>query len=262
VHKHDVNEKIAPIQISYAEAAMQVHTMTHGDEDEVIEEAGHGPHHRVITTIIEDLAEYPKLYAEINLSQQEVDVSIDKLNLTNEDLVSLLAPPLETTVVPHHSVEDITMRLVTECIPNEVSIPESIATAGKPTNSTTTCSIQKQFVSSSQPSLFKSCLQPSSTPIQALVQAYPGQSPQAPLLLHAHTLHTLARSQLLHLAILHHLNQAIYLFKSKPSQKLSTSSSQTSSSHPIPAQSITLTLQHGILPALTAWCNQSPYSIV
>jgi len=130
VRKNAVNEKVAPIQISDTEAAMQVHTMTRADEDEVIEEAGHGNHHRVITSIIDDLADYSKLYAEINLSQQEVDVYLDKLDLTNEDPVSLLSPPLETEVVPHHSVEGMTMRLVTECIPDDVSIPESIVSSG------------------------------------------------------------------------------------------------------------------------------------
>lgn len=130
VRKNAVNEKITPIQISDTEAAMQVHTMTRAEEDEVIEEAGQGHHHRVITSIIDDLADYSKLYAEINLSQQEVDVYLDKLDLTNEDPSNLLAPPLEAEVVPHHSVEGMTMRLVTECIPDDISIPESVMSAG------------------------------------------------------------------------------------------------------------------------------------
>jgi hypothetical protein len=40
-------------------------------------------------------------------------------------------------------------------------------------------------------------------------------------------------------------------------------SSQTSLSNPTQAQSITLTLQHGILPAFTAWYNQPlQYSMI
>jgi hypothetical protein len=126
VRKNAVNEKVKTIQISDTEAAMQVHTMTRAEEDEVIEEAGNGNHHRVITSIIDDLADYSKLYAEINLSQQEVDVYFDKLDLTNENPSTLLSPPLEADVVPHHSVEGMTMSLVTECIPDDVSVPDSV----------------------------------------------------------------------------------------------------------------------------------------
>jgi len=90
------NEKFMPFQISNTEAAMNVDQMIHAKEDDIIEEQGNTEeHYHVMTSIMDDIAYNSKLFAQIILSQQEVDVYTYRLDMTCEDPSALLSPPQE-----------------------------------------------------------------------------------------------------------------------------------------------------------------------
>lgn len=118
-----------PIKISDEMAAFHVDQVTRAEEDEIVAESSK-PEHPVIDSIVDEIADYSKLYARLNLTQQEFDVYAEKAELTSGHLqagASLLAPPedrLPEGELPqqHHTVEGMQMGIVANCLDDGLSV--------------------------------------------------------------------------------------------------------------------------------------------
>eukprot|EP00567_Pseudictyota_dubia_P001098 CAMPEP_0197466226 /NCGR_PEP_ID=MMETSP1175-20131217/64941_1 /TAXON_ID=1003142 /ORGANISM="Triceratium dubium, Strain CCMP147" /LENGTH=722 /DNA_ID=CAMNT_0043002257 /DNA_START=42 /DNA_END=2210 /DNA_ORIENTATION=- len=117
------SEGAVPKGVSDGHAAFHVDQITRAEENQIVQDQSK-PEHPIIDTIVEELADYSKLFARLNLSQQEVDVYTEKADLTAGKLkiaASLLAPPedrLPDGVKPkeHHTVEGMQMGIVTDSV--------------------------------------------------------------------------------------------------------------------------------------------------
>ena len=118
-----------PIKISDEMAAFHVDQVTRAEEDEIVAESSK-PEHPVIDSIVDEIADYSKLYARLNLTQQEFDVYAEKAELTSGHLqagASLLAPPVDRLPegeLPqqHHTVEGMQMGIVANCLDDGMSV--------------------------------------------------------------------------------------------------------------------------------------------
>ena len=118
-----------PIKISDEMAAFHVDQVTRAEEDEIVAESSK-PEHPVIDSIVDEIADYSKLYARLNLTQQEFDVYAEKAELTSGHLqagASLLAPPVDRLPegeLPqqHHTVEGMQMGIVANCLDDGLSV--------------------------------------------------------------------------------------------------------------------------------------------
>lgn len=130
-------ENVEPIKISDRQASYNVDQITRAEEDAIVSEQGK-PEHRVIGSIMEELADYSKLYARVNLSQQEVDVYTDKADLTDGQLktgAGILAPPVDRLPEGQrpeqfHTVEGMQIGLVAECYDDVESISSASGGGG------------------------------------------------------------------------------------------------------------------------------------
>jgi len=120
---------VEPIKISDEKAAFHVDQVTRAEEDEIVAESSK-PEHPVIDTIVDEIADYSKLYARLNLTQQEFDVYAEKAELTSGHVQAgapLLAPPedrLPEGEEPqqHHTVEGMQMGIVANCLDDGLSV--------------------------------------------------------------------------------------------------------------------------------------------
>ena len=118
-----------PIKISDEMAAFHVDQVTRAEEDEIVAESSKSEH-PVIDSIVDEIADYSKLYARLNLTQQEFDVYAEKAELTSGHLqagASLLAPPVDRLPegeLPqqHHTVEGMQMGIVANCLDDGLSV--------------------------------------------------------------------------------------------------------------------------------------------
>ena len=113
---NQVDEKFVPEPIDDKQVAEQIATLSRSDEVAIVRQRGlsitDAEADLVLSTIHEELAEYSKLYAQQQLSQQEVDVYNDALDLYHEGEKSfetagnLLGPPDELQLRKRfHTVE-------------------------------------------------------------------------------------------------------------------------------------------------------------
>ena len=120
---------VAPIKISDEKAAFHVDQVTRAEEDEIVAESSKAEH-PVIDTIVEEIRDYSKLYARLNLTQQEFDVYTEKAELTSGHIPAgapLLAPPEERLPegeepIAHHTVEGMQMGIVANCLDDGLSV--------------------------------------------------------------------------------------------------------------------------------------------
>ncbi len=118
-----------PVKISDEMAAFHVDQVTRAEEDEIVAESSK-PEHPVIDSIVDEIADYSKLYARLNLTQQEFDVYAEKAELTSGHVQAgapLLAPPedrLPEGELPqqHHTVEGMQMGIVANCLDDGLSV--------------------------------------------------------------------------------------------------------------------------------------------
>lgn len=120
---------VEPIKISDERAAFHVDQVTRAEEDEIVAESSK-PEHPVIDTIVDEIADYSKLYARLNLTQQEFDVYAEKAELTSGHVQAgapLLAPPEDRLPegeepLQHHTVEGMQMGIVANCLDDGLSV--------------------------------------------------------------------------------------------------------------------------------------------
>lgn len=146
VRNNVVDANVEPEPIDDSEAAAALSEMTREEEKTLV-------HHRrassgkfgfvedfVFQSIQESMEDYSKLFASQQLTQQEVDVYTDKLDLYEEGFESaldMLGPPdEEQKTTKHHTVEGMAYNLVAEAAeldeePQEPSALLTLAAAGE-----------------------------------------------------------------------------------------------------------------------------------
>jgi len=120
---------LAPVKISDEKAAFHVDQVTRAEEDEIVAESSK-PEHPIIDSIVGEISDYSKLYARLNLTQQEFDVYTEKAELTSGHIQAgapLLAPPEERLPdgeeqEQHHTVEGMQMGIVANCLDDGLSV--------------------------------------------------------------------------------------------------------------------------------------------
>mmetsp|Transcript_23323 Transcript_23323/g.34432 ORF Transcript_23323/g.34432 Transcript_23323/m.34432 type:complete len:719 (+) Transcript_23323:316-2472(+) len=117
-------------KISDSAAAFQVDQVTREEEDEIVEDAGNKEDNPVMDAIVEEIADYSKLFARLNLTQQEVDVYNEQADFSKDNVkprAPLLAPPkerlLDGQLAPqHHTVEGMQIGIVANCLDDGLSV--------------------------------------------------------------------------------------------------------------------------------------------
>eukprot|EP00566_Odontella_aurita_P006974 CAMPEP_0113547708 /NCGR_PEP_ID=MMETSP0015_2-20120614/12502_1 /TAXON_ID=2838 /ORGANISM="Odontella" /LENGTH=724 /DNA_ID=CAMNT_0000448285 /DNA_START=597 /DNA_END=2771 /DNA_ORIENTATION=+ /assembly_acc=CAM_ASM_000160 len=116
-------EGTVPKGVSDGHAAFHVDQITRAEENQIVQDQSN-PEHAIIDTIVEELADYSKRVARLNLSQQEVDVYTENADLVTgkmKSAASLLAPPEERLPdgmeqKQYHTVEGMQMGIVAESV--------------------------------------------------------------------------------------------------------------------------------------------------
>ena len=122
--------------INDEEAAFHVNQVTRAEEDNIVADASNRDD-QVIDAIMDEIADYSKLFARLNLTQQEVDVYTENAEFTQGNIKvasKLLAPPEERlldgeSLSVHHTVEGMQLGIVANCIDDGVSLSETEVTS-------------------------------------------------------------------------------------------------------------------------------------
>ena len=125
VRSNRTSDKV-PIQaISDREAADNVFSVTRAEEDEIVQGQGRAleqDENPIIETLVEELAEYSQRFARANLSQQEVDVYLDNINVNETEDMMADGPDMvagkactEDGVKLQHTVEGMQAGIVIGC---------------------------------------------------------------------------------------------------------------------------------------------------
>ncbi len=115
-----------PVQaISDRAAADNVFSITRAEEDEIVHGQGRAleqDENPIIETLVEELADYSQRFARANLSQQEVDVYLDNINVNETEEVLADGPDMvagkactEDGVKLQHTVEGMQAGIVVGC---------------------------------------------------------------------------------------------------------------------------------------------------
>lgn len=116
-----LDDKVQAEEINDAEYSQKLNDLSREEEFEVVRQrtlsVSMKESDEILQTIQEELADYSKLYASQALTQQEVDIYADKLDLYKEGFVSALdqlGPPDEAQKLSqYHTVEGMNYQLVT-----------------------------------------------------------------------------------------------------------------------------------------------------
>ena len=127
---------VEPVMINDEEAAFHVNQVTRAEEDNIVADASNRDD-QVIDAIMDEIADYSKLFARLNLTQQEVDVYTENAEFTQGNIKvasKLLAPPEERlldgeSLSVHHTVEGMQLGIVANCIDDGVSLSETEVTS-------------------------------------------------------------------------------------------------------------------------------------
>jgi hypothetical protein len=119
------SDKVPVQAISDKAAADNVFSITRAEEDEIVQGQGRAieqEENPIIETLVEELAEYSQRFARANLSQQEVDVYLDNINVNETedglaDFPDMVAGKLctEDGVKLQHTVEGMQAGIVIGC---------------------------------------------------------------------------------------------------------------------------------------------------
>ena len=115
-----------PVQaISDRAAADNVFSITRAEEDEIVHGQGRAleqEENPIIETLVEELADYSQRFARANLSQQEVDVYLDNINVNETEEIMADGPDMiagkactEDGVKLQHTVEGMQAGIVVGC---------------------------------------------------------------------------------------------------------------------------------------------------
>ena len=125
VRSNRTSDKVPMQAISDRAAADNVFSITRAEEDEIVQGQGRAleqEENPIIETLVEELAEYSQRFARANLSQQEVDVYLDNINVNETedglaDFPDMVAGKLctEDGVKLQHTVEGMQAGIVIGC---------------------------------------------------------------------------------------------------------------------------------------------------
>ena len=125
VRSNRTSDKVPMQAISDKAAADNVFSITRAEEDEIVQGQGRAieqEENPIIETLVEELAEYSQRFARANLSQQEVDVYLDNINVNETedglaDFPDMVAGKLctEDGVKLQHTVEGMQAGIVIGC---------------------------------------------------------------------------------------------------------------------------------------------------
>ena len=118
------SDKVPVQAISDRAAADNVFSVTRAEEDEIVQGQGRAleqEENPIIETLVEELAEYSQRFARANLSQQEVDVYLDNINVNETEDVLADGPDIvagkacTTGAKLQHTVEGMQAGIVIGC---------------------------------------------------------------------------------------------------------------------------------------------------
>jgi len=110
----------------------------------IVEDAGNKSDNPVMDAIVEEIADYSKLFARLNLTQQEVDVYTEEADFSKDHVkpaAPLLAPPKErlldgASAPQHHTVEGMQIGIVANCLDDGLSVVSDHETQKTPLEAT------------------------------------------------------------------------------------------------------------------------------
>mmetsp|Transcript_19505 Transcript_19505/g.29344 ORF Transcript_19505/g.29344 Transcript_19505/m.29344 type:complete len:719 (-) Transcript_19505:122-2278(-) len=131
-------------KISDSAAAYHVDQVTREEEDVIVEDAGNKSDNPVMDAIVEEIADYSKLFARLNFTQQEVDVYTEEADFSKDHVkpaAPLLAPPKERlldgeSAPQHHTVEGMQIGIVANCLDDGLSVVSDTETQKTPLEAT------------------------------------------------------------------------------------------------------------------------------
>jgi hypothetical protein len=125
VRSNRTSDKVPMQAISDRAAADNVFSVTRAEEDEIVQGQGRAleqDENPIIETLVEELAEYSQRFARANLSQQEVDVYLDNINVNETEDMMADGPDMvagkactEDGVKLQHTVEGMQAGIVIGC---------------------------------------------------------------------------------------------------------------------------------------------------
>ena len=125
VRSNRTSDKVPMQAISDRAAADNVFSVTRAEEDEIVQGQGRAleqDENPIIETLVEELAEYSQRFARANLSQQEVDVYLDNINVNETEEMMADGPDMvagkactEDGVKLQHTVEGMQAGIVIGC---------------------------------------------------------------------------------------------------------------------------------------------------
>lgn len=134
--RHNIMDDGEDEKIDDAEYSQKLNELSREEEQEVVRQhartLSNNDTDDIMQTIHEELADYSKLFASQMLTQQEVDIYSDKLDLYGEGFVSALdqlGPPNESQLQSqHHTVEGMNYQLVTASTDDALGEPSGLLT--------------------------------------------------------------------------------------------------------------------------------------
>jgi hypothetical protein len=125
VRSNRTSDRVPMQAISDKAAADNVFSITRAEEDEIVQGQGRAleqEENPIIETLVEELADYSQRFARANLSQQEVDVYLDNINVNETEELLADGPDMiagkactEDGVKLQHTVEGMQAGIVVGC---------------------------------------------------------------------------------------------------------------------------------------------------